>query len=125
MIETWRLWTGEDGDSHTERGVIDLHPERLTSSTASATSVHFAETAPGADLGWHPAPRRQLVITLSGVLHFRTRDDEGFTLRPGVVLLAEDTTGTGHVWHLDPDTAWRRAYVVLADDTDVGFRADN
>lgn len=33
-----------------------------------------------------------------GTLEFTTRDGETFVLRPGEVLLAADTTGTGHRW---------------------------
>jgi quercetin dioxygenase-like cupin family protein len=53
------------------------------------------------------------VITLSGTLEFVTRDGETFTLRPGDVLLAEDTAGTGHRWRLTDDQPWRRMYVEL------------
>ena len=56
---------------------------------------------------------RQLVITLSGTLDFQTRDGEHFTLRPGDILLAEDTAGGGHSWKLIDDQPWRRVYVVL------------
>jgi hypothetical protein len=35
-------------------------------------------------------------------------------LRPGDVLLSEDTSGTGHKWRLTDDQPWRRAYVVEA-----------
>jgi hypothetical protein len=50
---------------------------------------------------------------LSGTLEFTTRDGESFVLRPGTVLLASDTTGTGHRWRLIDDQPWRRLYVEL------------
>lgn len=126
MIECWRLWTGDDGDSHVEHGAIDLgdDPGALMTGAIPATSVKFQETAAGHEFSWHPAPTRQFVITLSGVLHFATRDGETFTLTPGDVLLAEDTTGSGHTWTLDDSAPWRRVYVVLADGVDVPFRRD-
>jgi hypothetical protein len=52
-------------------------------------------------------------ITLSGTLEFTTRDGESFVLRPGDVLLAADTTGTGHRWRLIDDQPWRRVYVEI------------
>ena len=52
-------------------------------------------------------------MTLSGTLEFTTRDGETFVLRPGDVLLAADTTGTGHRWRLIDDQPWRRLYVEL------------
>jgi hypothetical protein len=59
------------------------------------------------------APLVQYVITLSGTLEFTTRDGETFVLRPGEVLLAADTTGTGHRWRLVDNQPWRRLYVEL------------
>jgi hypothetical protein len=55
----------------------------------------------------------QYVITLSRTLKFITRDGETFVLRPGEVLLAADTTGTGHRWRLIDDQPWRRLYAEL------------
>ena len=73
-------------------------------------------------LDWHTAPVRQLVITLSGTLDFQTREGAHFVLRPGDVLLAEDTVGSGHSWKLIDNDPWRRVYVVLADNAVVPFR---
>jgi quercetin dioxygenase-like cupin family protein len=96
----------------------------LVSAVISATHVTFEETAGGGSLAWHTAPVRQLVVTLAGTLNFSTRDGERFTLRPGDVLLAEDTAGSGHQWQLEGSDPWRRMYVVLADGADVPFVAD-
>lgn len=111
-----RLFSGADGESHIERGTIDLTTLRgtaLQSPPAKATEVTFAESPPGSSLDWHPAPVRQYVITLSGTLEFETRLGETFELAPGTVLLAEDTQGGGHKWRLTDDQPWRRIYVVL------------
>src|SRR5262249_37041504 len=77
-------------------------------------TVSFQETASGGTLDWHDAPTRQLVITLSGTLDFETRSGHHFMLKPGDILLAEDTAGGGHRWKLVDDHPWRRVYVVLA-----------
>ena len=82
-----------------------------------ASVLHFEETAAGSALDWHTAPRAQYVITLSGTLEFTTRDDETFLLRPGDVLLAADTTGSGHRWRLIDDQPWLRLYVELGSPT--------
>ena len=102
-----RLFTGPDGQSHVER--IALPEDALR-----ATSVRFAETPAGSALDWHDAPVDQYVVTLSGTLEFVTRDGESFVLHPGVVLLAEDTSGSGHRWRLVDDQPWRRIYITLA-----------
>jgi quercetin dioxygenase-like cupin family protein len=127
MIRCVRLWTGSDEASHVEVGRLDLTPGRnadLVSAAIGVSHVTVEETASGGTLAWHTAPVRQLVVTLAGTLAFTTRDGEEFTLSPGDVLLAEDTTGSGHQWRLTDDDPWRRMYVVLADDAEVPFVAD-
>ena len=126
MIRCVRLWTGEDGNSHAHDGWLDVEPGRnndLVSPSIAATHVTVEETASGGALAWHTAPVRQLVVTLCGTLLFTTRDGVEFTLRPGDVLLAEDTAGTGHQWQLQDFDPWRRMYVVLAPGATVPFVA--
>jgi hypothetical protein len=127
VIRCVRLWTGEDGNSHFEEGVIDLpRGERgdILSGTIDAVSVSFRETKAGGAFEWHDAPARQFVMTLSGTLEFETRTGERFMLRPGDVLLAEDTAGTGHSWKLVDDDPWRRAYVILRPGAEPSFAAN-
>jgi quercetin dioxygenase-like cupin family protein len=107
-IRCIRLWTGEDGLSHVEEITI------AAGTVETATGVRFAETPAGSALDWHTAPQRQYVLTLTGTLEFVTRGGERFVLRPGDLLLAEDTAGSGHRWRLIDDQSWRRAYVTLA-----------
>ena len=94
------------------------------SAVMAVSHVTVEETATGGALAWHTAPVRQLVVTLAGTLSFSTRDGKQFTLRPGDVLLAEDTAGSGHQWRLEGTDPWRRMYVVLAENTEVPFVAD-
>ena len=127
MIRCVRLWTGSDDASRVQIGRLDMAPGRnpdLVSAAMSASHVTVEETASGGSLEWDTAPVRQLVVTLAGTLIFSTRDGEQFTLRPGDVLLAEDTAGSGHQWRLEGSDPWRRMYVVLVDSADVPFVAD-
>jgi quercetin dioxygenase-like cupin family protein len=127
MIRCVRLWTGDDENSHFEEGILDLEPGRnndiLTGKMAVST-IAFEETASGGSLEWHTAPVRQLVITLCGTLDFWTRAGAHFILRPGDILLAEDTAGGGHSWKLIDDQPWRRAYAVLAPGAVVPFKSN-
>lgn len=107
MIRCIHLKTGADGRSHVENITIPI------GTVQEATAIHFEETPAGSSLDWHTAPCVQYVISLSGTLEFTTRDGETFVLRPGEVLLAADTTGTGHRWRLIDDQPWRRLYVEL------------
>lgn len=62
------------------------------------------------------------MIALSGVLDFETCSRRHFTLKPGVILLAEDTAGGGHAWRPVDAEPWRRIYVVLGPDANVPFK---
>jgi quercetin dioxygenase-like cupin family protein len=127
MIRCIRIWTGDDQQSRFEEGFIALESGTqgdLLSGKMPVKTVSFQETASGGTLDWHTAPVRQLVITLSGTLDFETRAKQQFILKPGVVLLAEDTVGGGHSWRLIDAEPWRRIYVVLAPGADVPFKAE-
>src|ERR1700757_88909 len=124
MIRCIRLWSGLDGNSHFEEGVIDLEagPRGDTlSGKFPIASVSFQETNKDPKLGWHPDPARQLVITLSGTLEFTTNDGR-FALGPGDILFTEDTGGAGHNWKMVSDQPWCRLYTILDPNTVVPFR---
>ena len=128
MIRCIRLWTGADSNSYFEEGVIDLNLKNdrgdVLSSVFTTQTISFQETSAAGKFEWHTAPVRQLVITLSGTLDFVTRNNEHFTINPGDILLAEDTTGTGHSWKLIGSAPWQRAYIVLAPGATVSFKAN-
>lgn len=125
MIRCVRIWTDSDGDSLFEEGTINLaHGERgdILSDKAVAASISFRETEAGGTYSPHQAPTRQFVITLSGTLEFKTVPGNTFVINPGDILLAEDTTGSGHSWRLTDDNPWRRTYVILADHAEIPFK---
>ncbi len=128
MIRCIRLWTGADNNSYFEEGVIDLNLKNdrgdVLSSVFTTQTISFQETSAAGKFEWHTAPVRQLVITLSGTLDFVTRNNEHFTINQGDILLAEDTTGTGHSWKLIGSAPWQRAYIVLAPGATVSFKAN-
>jgi len=51
-------------------------------------------------------------------------DDVSFTIHPGEILVATDTTGSGHKWRLIDDQPWKRIYVVFKEGAKVNFRPD-
>jgi hypothetical protein len=124
MIRCVRIWTGEDGNSLFAEGTIELPKDErgdVLSETMAAASISFRETRSGGTFVPHDAPTRQFVITLAGTLEFKTATGATFVIRPGDILLAEDTTGSGHSWRLTDDQPWRRAYVILPPGTDAHF----
>jgi quercetin dioxygenase-like cupin family protein len=107
-----------------EEGMIELAGgERgdILSKSVAASSISFRETRSGGAFAPHDAPTRQFVVTLSGTLQFETAGGATFVIRPGDVLLAEDTSGTGHSWKLMDDQPWRRAYVIVGPEVEVPF----
>jgi hypothetical protein len=125
MIRCIRMWSGPDGHSHFENGVIDLEPgprDDTLSGKFPIASVSFQETNADPKLGWHPDPARQLVITLTGTLEFTTHDGR-FSLGAGDILFTEDTVA-GHDWTLLGGQPWRRLYAILDQVTVVPFRPD-
>ncbi len=56
----------------------------------------FREVDGDYDLDFHTAPRRQLVVNLTGSVDIEVGDGTARRMGPGSILLAEDTTGEGH-----------------------------
>ena len=99
-MEVLRIFTGPDGRSHFEEVTIDLvdHGELgRISELWSGGGVQFREVPGDYHLDLHPAPRRQLVVNLTGSVEIEVADGETRVLGPGSILLAEDTTGEGHI----------------------------
>ena len=94
-----RIYTGEDNQSHFEDLDIPLKPADYgtASEVVPALGVMFRETFEGGSFDFHNAPQRQFVITLSGLGELECGDGSKRRLGPGDILLAEDTTGQGHI----------------------------
>src|SRR5215510_4249391 len=61
-----RLYTGDDNESHFEKGTLELPKVEGTahrSRSWQATLVSFEESPAGSRLDWHRAPVRQYVVT--------------------------------------------------------------
>ena len=109
----YRLYTGDDGQSHFEDQDLESHPQ-LTSPNPT-TGISFSESPPGNFIDWHPAPRRQYVISLSGQLEIGLGDGTLRRFGPGDARLVEDTTGQGHTTRVVGDQPSITAVVPLAD----------
>ena len=86
-----RLFTGKDGHSHFEE--IEVEFEKIQ----PGEGIIFRNAPPGPVQDWHPAPRRQYVITLSGQGEIEISDGTKRRFGPGDVMLADDLTGRGHI----------------------------
>jgi len=94
-----RLYTGTDNESHFEDIEIELHPIRDMAGSAlqPAHGIMFRFASPTHLSNYPPAPKRQYVITLSGQVEIETGDGTIRRFGAGDVMLAEDTTGHGHI----------------------------
>src|SRR5206468_10121588 len=92
-MKTFRLYTGSDGQSRIEP--IDLGRTPEWTKGLAATQISFREWPLGQYLDWHPAPRRQFVIILSGQLEIGLGDGGKHLFGPGHARLVEDPTGRG------------------------------
>ena len=100
-VETWSIGTKEHGHGTFVSDLIECH------------SIRLAETEPGGSYDWHPAPRKQYVITLTGTVEFTFGHGDVLIVNPGDVFLADDLEGDGHKWRILGDDPWRRLYVHL------------
>ena len=95
-----RIYTGDDGESHFEDVEMDLKTGDFAGSYSdpvAVKSVIFRQTSGDYHLDFHNAPRRQFVVNLRGSVEIETGLGEKRILGPGDILLAEDTTGRGHI----------------------------
>jgi len=100
VIKVVRLYTGSDQRSHFEDITVPLKDGGkigFLSELVKATGVVFRITTGEYNYDFHPAPRRQYVVNLEGEVEIEVGDGTRRILRSGEILLAEDTTGQGHI----------------------------
>jgi hypothetical protein len=99
-IKIINIWADEAGESHIRDIEFDLReiPQGgALSEPIATTHLWFRTTPQHQDMDFHKAPRRQLVITLSGgIVELTASDGESRLIAPGQIVLVEDTFGKGH-----------------------------
>ena len=99
-MKYFRIFTDEAGETHFEDVEVGLQEQNAQSALSTlypAIGVIFRRTPPDQFIDWHPAPRRQFVVTLSGYAEVEASDGEVRQIGPGTVMLAEDLNGKGHI----------------------------
>jgi hypothetical protein len=119
-----RMYVDEDGDSHLEPYDVDLelmdyapkgHPLFISHPWSAKESV-FVYSPPGWFGDWHPTPRRQVNVYLSGCIAITTSDGTRHEFRAGEAMLSEDLHGRGHQTEVvGEETSWQ-IIVALEDD---------
>jgi hypothetical protein len=101
-----RIFADESGETHMEDVAIALgarqlfadNPPLRLSENFSASWCNLCRVPAGmGEVSWHNPPQRLLVLWLSGEVEFETSDGDIRRLPAGSVVLAEDTTGKGHI----------------------------
>jgi hypothetical protein len=104
------IFATPDGETHlVERPIAQ-------GATIPAAAV-VANSYRPRNIDWHPAPRRQFAINMTGVLEAEVSDGTRRRIGPGELVFLEDTVGKGHVTRLiDPVT---NLFIRVADDFDL------
>ena len=108
----FRLFTNGDEKSQVEGLDLSSQPE-MTVATGTQ-NIFFREWAPGHFIDWHPAPRRQYIISLSGLVEVGLEAGTTHRFLPGDARLVEDTTGKGHTTLVPGDEPCVTAVIPLA-----------
>ena len=95
-----RIYSGEDGQSHFEDLEYDMQDRGdigKFSSLWKGPGAIFREVGGNYNYDFHCAPRRQFVVNLTGSVDIEVGDGTVRRMEAGSILLAEDTTGQGHI----------------------------
>ena len=104
MMEFTRVFTDEYGETHFEDIKIELLPVDFAppapplnlSELKEAKKFGFVNAPIGWYSDWHPTPKRQVFVYISGQIEAKVSDGEVRVFGPGSITLLEDTTGKGH-----------------------------
>ncbi|HEX8925577.1 MAG TPA: hypothetical protein VF786_07275 [Terriglobales bacterium] len=116
-------YTSPDGETHIEELDSTLAPADFIPGTPlidlsaphSATTVVFARLVAGWFGDYHPSPRRQFAITLTGEAEVLTSDGQKRVITPGTIWLIEDTHGKGHQTRVSEKGDWTIVLIGLQD----------
>jgi hypothetical protein len=119
-VKVWRTYSGPDGKSRMEQ--IEVAMESLgargaASQLLAGKGVLFRLAPASLDEDWHTAPRRQIIITISGEGEIEAGDGSVLHLKPGTIELLEDLTGQGHKTRGRGDQDRLVVMLPLDDDT--------
>ena len=99
------LYTGPDGLSYFRDTEVAMHvdtkdPGTELSKLFTSTGMMFRHNSSDYQMDYHPAPRRQFIINLSGEVEIVASGGETRRFGAGSIMLADDRTGKGHISRL-------------------------
>jgi hypothetical protein len=104
-IKYTSIYADASGKSHFRDAEIELNetiigpriPPLGASAHLPADACYFLTFPPGIVMDWHPAPARLFHFFLAGECKVTVSDGEVRIFGVGDIVLAEDTTGIGHM----------------------------
>jgi hypothetical protein len=123
-MQVTEIYADEAGETHFRKKTIDLNlrdfappaaPIGVSAGEGMTTGLSL-EAPPGWDKNFHPTPRRQYAILLSGTVTITVTDGTVIEAGPGAVLLLNDTDCTGHLTQVQGDRPAVFFLVGLAGD---------
>jgi hypothetical protein len=119
VATVWRIYSLEDGTTSMEQVAVPLEaaPNGVLSKLLAGPGVMIRRSSAGRFSPWHPAPRRQMIVTLGGWGEIETGDGQRVRLTPGVLVVVEDVAGKGHQTWTDPAAGWYMLFIPLDDAT--------
>jgi hypothetical protein len=118
-IKITHLYTGPDGKTKVEEFEIPLKPGKPNEEVSDVVSVaqlQFRRATANFSEDWHNASKRQYVVNLSGQSEIEIDGGRKIHMGPGSILLAEDTTGKGHITRTSGSADRLSLTIGLADD---------
>jgi hypothetical protein len=95
-----RLYTADDGNAYFEDIDVPLKPRDAATELSDVFPVKamvMRRNSSEYELDYHTAPRRQFIVNLTGTVEIAASGGETRQFGPGSIMLAEDTTGKGHI----------------------------
>jgi hypothetical protein len=121
-LKVTRFYTGDDNRSHFEDLEIpqdDTSARGMRSSVIDVTGLMFRSSDGNSHfLELHPAPRRQFILCMAGVVEIELGNGEKRQFGAGDVYMADDLTGEGHI-HREIAGPLIHAWVHLPADLDL------
>ena len=99
MMKMIRLFSGDDGQSHFEDVEVELEPVHVAhfSKAFHTDNIKFGAIGNIGELPWHPQAEPAYIVILRGAMELEVGDGTKRIINTGDILLAEDTTGQGHI----------------------------
>ncbi len=95
MVQIVTVYPGSDGESHLLDVTTDQFAEIVNHVGDGPTRLNQGQS-PSVD-DFHNASRVQYLVHLAGITEIEVADGTIKRLHPGDVLIAQDTTGHGHI----------------------------